>query len=248
MIKKLNLLITLLIFPVILYGQNWENDFEQGNKDYSAGEYAAAIDNYLKIVAAGGESGEVYFNLGNAFYKMGEIGRAILYYEKANKFLTGDEALEQNLKIAQLKIVDKIEPLPQLFLTLWKDAILDMATINLFAWVCLGFFIIALIFLSLNIVYSKRIYFRTGIILFSIFIINLFLLIGKIHKLETENFAIIMDKKVSVVGEPSLSGSEVFILHEGTKVKINRLLDGWYEIAIADGKTGWIKSHSLEII
>jgi hypothetical protein len=80
------------------------------------------------------------------------------------------------------------------------------------------------------------------------FIIIFIITVGQIYEFETSKFGVILEEKVSVVSEPGLSGTEVFILHEGTKIKINRILDDWFEISIPDGKTGWLKASEIGII
>ena len=91
-----------------VYTQNPDYYFDLANRAYADGKYYEAIEMYLNIVKGGKESGEVYFNLGNAYYKVNQFGQSILYYEKARHFLEGDQALEHNLRLAQLNIVDKI--------------------------------------------------------------------------------------------------------------------------------------------
>jgi tetratricopeptide (TPR) repeat protein len=222
--------------------------FALGNKAYADGKYQQAVEFYEQILQKRQASGEVYFNLGNAYYKLNQIGKAILYYEKAEVYLSGDEALEQNLKIARLKIVDKIEPLPVLFLTEWWTTAINAFAFTTIAWLCFGFFGLTLIWLAIYLLVNRRMFIRLTWITAAVFLILLVLFIGKIYQFESSQYGIIFTDKISVVGEPTLTGQELFILHEGTKVKINRSLDGWYEISLADGKTGWIKADGLEII
>jgi tetratricopeptide (TPR) repeat protein len=222
--------------------------FEMANKAYADGKYQQAVELYEQILQKKLASGDVYFNLGNAYYKLNQIGRAILYYEKAEVYLSGDEALEQNLKIARLKIVDKIEPLPVLFLTEWWNAAINTFAFTTLAWLCFGLFSLTLIWLAIYLLANRWIFGRLTWITAAVFLILLIMFIGKIYQFESSQYGIIFADKIAVVGEPTLTGQELFILHEGTKVKINRSLDGWYEISLADGKTGWIKADGLEII
>ena len=108
----------MLSFQVVSASE-WDVYLKEGNKAYSEGKYEDALTYYSKILKNDFEGGELYFNLGNTYYKLDEIGKSIYYYEKALKFIEGDETLEQNLEIARLKIIDKIEPIPKLFI--WKS-------------------------------------------------------------------------------------------------------------------------------
>ena len=248
MSKNIVIFFLTILFPIIGYTQDFNIYFNNANKLYAEGKYKEAAELYNAIIKNGVESGEVYFNLGNIYYKQDEIGKSILYYEKASRFLQGDESLEQNLKIVKLKIIDKIEPIPKLFLEEWWDTAIRIFPIDIYAWVNLALFIFTLVFISMNIIFNRRI-FRNLIWIFSIFFaINFVLFLGKIYESETLQHAIILNDKISVVSEPNLSGLEIFILHEGTKVRINRILDDWFEISLDDGKTGWLKANSLEII
>jgi tetratricopeptide (TPR) repeat protein len=242
------LLLTLALLTTCLVAQTNSDFFNEANRLYADGKYTEALEKYESILKLGYESGELYFNIGNSYYKLREIGKAILYYEKAAKYLAGDEALERNLTIARLQIVDTIEPIPRLWLITWKEELLTLLSANLIAW---STFILFLM-LSLDIAYyilkrskSAR---RAGWIISILWFLVLIVFIAKINELETRQYAIITSPKISVISEPSLSGTEVFVLHEGTKVRINRRVDTYAEITLADGKTGWIKLERLGMI
>ena len=241
------ILIILLSFQM-LAASEWDVYLNEGNKAYSDGKYEDAIIHYSKILENDFESGELYFNLGNAHYKLDEIGKSIYYYEKALKFIEGDEALEQNLKIARLKIIDKIEPIPKLFIWVWIDSVIHLLSVEDWGWISLILFCITAIIFSLYILFIKRLLFRFSWIFLILFSISIVIFIGRIYLFETNEFGIIFETKVAVMSEPNLGASEVFILHEGTKVQVNRELNDWLEISIADGKTGWCRANSIGII
>jgi tetratricopeptide (TPR) repeat protein len=222
--------------------------FDQANEAYSDGDYLQAVERYQEILRNGYESGALYFNLGNSYYKLDRIGESILYYEKAVKLIPGDEALIQNLQMARLRIVDEIEPMPRLFIEVWWEKMIHFLPLGGFAWITLLIFVLFTVFLSSYVIYHKRI-FEYTVWLFSVcFIIILLLFLGRIYNLEKNEFGIIMAKKVSVVSEPSINSTEMFILHEGAKVQLTRSVNGWYEITLADGKTGWLQSDNLQKI
>ncbi len=248
LIIKRGLFLILLIGMSAVCAQIPDFHFHSANRAYADGKYHEAIELYQNIVKEGMESGEVYFNLGNAYYKVNQFGQSILYYEKAKQFLEGDPALEHNLRLAQLNIVDKIDVIPMLFIEEWWLKLTHLFSITTLLWLSLAFFTISMIVIILRIFFNngfiRRIIWPTMSIFIFIFIIT----IGQIYEFETSKFGVILEEKVSVVSEPGLSGTEVFILHEGTKVKINRILDDWFEISIPDGKTGWLRASDFGMI
>ena len=243
---KYILVFTFLIQSV--FASEWDVYLKEGNKAYSEGNYEEAVVHYSKIIDNNIESGELFFNLGNAYYKLDEIGKSIYYYEKSLNFIEGDESLDQNIKIARLKIIDKIEPIPKLFIFEWIDSIMRILSIENWGWLSLILFFFVAVIFSLYLLITKRILFQFSWIFLILFSISIIVFVSRIYLFESYQFGIIFEKKIAVMSEPNLGASEVFILHEGTKIKINRKLNGWLEISIADGKTGWCKSNLIGII
>jgi len=244
------------LLPVIFLFQGWLSVqaqdpqvlFNEANNAYAKADYPAAIDLYQKILKNGMISGEVYFNLGNAYFKSDRIGYAILYYEKAKKYLDGDPSLDQNLKLARMRIVDQIDEIPVLFIEQWWQELIHLFPINTYLWFCLAFFTLFMLLLILRI-FLQRPWLKNLIwITLVLFVATAIFTTSQIYEFETTEFGIILDNKISVVSEPGLGGKEVFILHEGTKVEVNRQLDDWLEITIPDGKTGWVRKSDLDII
>lgn len=242
--------IILLQFLVwgFLYPQSAYDFFSAANKLYADGKYKEALNKYESILKLGYESGETYFNMGNSCYKLGELGKAILYYEKAAKFLAGDEALERNLDIVRLQIVDKIEPMPRLRLSIWMENLLDFFPTNVMAWSTLTIYVVLSI-LGIIYILTRKAFPRRGVWISGVLLmVFLIVFLAQIYEKETKQYAIILQPKIAVVSEPSLGSSEQFVLHEGTKVRIIRTLDDYAEITLADGKTGWLKLDSIGII
>ena len=249
-IKKIFLISFIIVQTVI--AANLHDVFDQGNQYYQQGEYEQAIETYQKILDEGFESGPLYFNLGNAYYKLGQLGPARLNYERASKFLKNDESLQENMQLLNLRLVDQIEPIPQFFLSQVWFRIIDFITIDALIWIVAGLLWLVLI------VFSVRYYFRSRgrgdrlkivfALIFVIFIFFTLISIQKIYNLENEQYGIIMNSSVTSRAEPKIGATEVFILHEGTKVKIERITGEWFEVRLADGKTGWLERTNLEII
>ncbi|MCB0281472.1 MAG: tetratricopeptide repeat protein [Calditrichae bacterium] len=251
MIRIKYLTAIFLLFITYSFAAQAEEDFVKANTFYSAGEFSRAIELYEQILSNGFESGEVYYNLGNAYYKTGNIGRARLNYERALFFLEGDEALNQNIELLKLKLVDQVEEPPRLFLSVWWDYILNIFDINTFSKIVLCLFFIMLIFLALFMHYRRRGRTRLKRVLVVAIVLWLFTLIiwgNKIYLFETEKYGIILTSTVTVFAEPSEDTTELFVIHEGTRVKVERKSSNWLEIKLIDGKTGWVTQKNLEII
>ena len=118
--------------------------FEQANQLYLQAKYPDAVAQYQKIVQSGFESGELYFNLGNAYYKSGNIQKAILNYERARQLLPRDEDVQFNLQLANLQVVDKIDAVPRLFVYRWADSMLALFSLSTMGWIVYSFFILTL--------------------------------------------------------------------------------------------------------
>lgn len=239
----------LMVFGLIVISpaQSYEEEFSRANKAYLDGNYSEALETYQQILASGVVSGEVYFNLGNTYYKLQQYGQAIYYYEVAKKYISGDEALEQNLQLARIHTIDKIEPIPQLFLKTWWLTVLDLFSMEIYAWTTFAVFLFLVIALSIRIALNRPLT-KTSWLLTTLFAVLLIIFVSKAYLFETSEFGIILSAEVSVASEPNESGAEIFILHEGTKTEILRYLGDWIEIRIADGKTGWIRNNQVNII
>lgn len=240
----------VFILTITLSANDRQNNFQQGNNSYQQGDYEQAVLLYKNILEEGYESGELYFNLGSACYKLNKTGLARLYYERASKLLKGDEALEYNLKLLQLRLVDQIESPPEFILSVWWNYFMDLFSLNMLTWLT-----IALLWLVLT-AGAFRLYFRRkGYMLKQVFVAVLivfiffsFILTRKIYLFETEEYGVILEPSVTIFAEPKSAGTEVFVLHEGSKVKVERKNKDWFEIKLEDGKTGWLMQKKVEII
>jgi tetratricopeptide (TPR) repeat protein len=225
---------------------------QQANEAYTRGEFDRAIELYLKAAEENGASAEVYYNTGNSYYRANKIAPAILYYERALLLSPGDKDIRFNLEIARLKTVDRIEPVGEFFLTDWYIAVQNLFGSNQWswiAWICFILFIggLTLFFFSRK-VGLKKLGFYAGLTLFVLSILMNIFAYGQKKKLTDRNTAIIFVPTVNIKSSPDNSGTDLFILHEGTKVEIKGELGNWKEIETADGNVGWIKKEDIEII
>ena len=225
--------------------------FAEANQLYQEGNFGQAIEKYQEILNAGYESGELYYNLANAYYKDGNLGRARLNYERALLWLEGDEAVVQNLELLKLRLVDQIEEPPRLFISVWWDALLDVFNSATLGIIVLIIFWIVMVNAAIFMYFRKRGRIKWKSAFVTSLVIWLFLLtvwLNKIYLFETEKYGVILASTITVHAEPAENTTELFVLHEGTRVKVERSSSGWLEIRLADGKTGWLKSSVLEII
>ncbi|MBP1615557.1 MAG: hypothetical protein H6Q13_3005 [Bacteroidetes bacterium] len=223
-----------------------------GDSAYIKNDYATAIQIYESLLKKG-EAAEIYYNLGNCYYKAGDIAKAILNYERALLLQPGNSDIRANLEIARGKTIDKVEPVPELFLLTWIKAVINSMGIN--SWAILGIIFFILFIVSLYFFFfSKKIFLKkSGFICGSFFLFltilaNIFAFYQK-DTLENRSAAIVMSPSVTVRSTPNESGTSLFILHEGSKTTIkDNSMKEWKEIHLEDGKVGWVKSVDIEII
>jgi tetratricopeptide (TPR) repeat protein len=227
--------------------------FEEGNRRYQEGDYDGALERYLQIVDAGLESGPLYYNIGNAYFKQGELGRAILYYERALELAPRDDDARANLELARSLTADEITPLPGFWLIRaadwWVHAVprTALAVIVTLAYLGGAAALVAYVLAQRARVrvWAVRATVVAGLLL-ATFGINLAVIeFGWGQPTE----AIILADEVPVQSAPTDDQAlEVFAIHEGTKVRIDQQSGDWAEIVLADGKVGWVQTEVLEII
>lgn len=245
--KLLYILILLVSFSSIAQNQNL---FDQGKELYKNGKYQQAINAWMQILDKGDHSAELYFNLGNAQYKLNHIGPSVYYYEKALQLSPNDSDIKNNLAFAENARIDSIEPLPQTVFSKWYKSISGVFTFNGWAILAVAFsiFFVAF-FLFYYFAFSekrKRLLFVssmfTGILLVASLTMA-FLTYGDYSKKQP---AIIFSSEIEVKTGPTMGSSVAFVLHEGTKVQILAQDGNWYRITLADGKDGWIPASDLK--
>jgi tetratricopeptide (TPR) repeat protein len=245
------LLIFFLSCTSLLIANENNNAFDSANVAYAKGNYEKAIKLYT-IINKGFEAPELYFNLGNAYYKTDNIGLAILNYERAKKLSPGDENIIANLKLVSQKTEDKIDAAPQLFLTEWKDDLVNLMNEKQWSILCIVMMIIAVIlwgtYFFSNQRGLKQLGFFGGILIFISAIAIFFIAQYKYKITKNSNDAIITSASVVVTGSPSEKGTKLFVLHEGTKVYITQQNNDWIEVRIANGNVGWMKASQLQKI
>lgn len=246
------LLLWLAATAPALRAQTAEDLFQRGNEAYRLGNFREAISQYEAILNQGLVSAEVYFNLGNAHYRQGAVSRAILAYERARRLSPGDEDIEHNLRLANLRTLDRIEPLPELFLVDWFHAATGVfplsttAMITFIAWVAL-FSSLALLS-ALRIPAMGRIARWTVPLSLVVVLLCGLLLVAQSIKYNDRSEAIVVARVVTAKTSPDPRSVDAFVLHEGLKVRLGDQVGDWVRITLADGKVGWMKSGDCERI
>jgi tetratricopeptide (TPR) repeat protein len=219
---------------------------------YNNGEYTKAINAYESIVAEGKEAAGLYFNLANAYYKNNQVAKAILNYERALQLDPKDEDIVFNLRLANTSIMDKMEAMPEFFLKSWMETIRGIISSNAWAFVSLGMFIavlvLFLVYFMAGSVALKRLGFWLGAVLLIFSIITFNFSRKEKQMAEKTPKAIVITPSVVGKSSPDISGTELFVIHEGLKVTRVDVLGEWCEIRLPDGNKGWVKVSDIELI
>ena len=224
--------------------KNPKERWNDANTAYINANYIDAIKGYESILAQGLENENLYFNLGNAYFKRGMNGKAILNYNKALKLDPSDEDVLYNLSIANTKVQDKIDVMPVFFMKRWAENIRCSVSLFFFALTLLG----AGAYLLMRHVGFQKIGFFGGLISCILFIVSvLFASIARREVIHPKD-AVVMSNAATVKSSPDKNSKDIFVLHEGTKVGVKSMLGEWREIVLSDGNKGWIAHTAIEMI
>ncbi len=231
------------------YGQE---PLTKANEAYAQEDYATAIQLYEQVAQEKGVSSDLHYNLGNAYYKSREYAEAILNYERALLLNPSHEDARFNLEMANAHIVDKIETIDRFFLSVWLDTFRDMLSSNSWAIIGIVAFLLfiagAYLYIFSHMVWVKKLGFFGGIVILLISIAANCFAWGLNRKAQARNEAIVFAATVSAKSTPAESGTDLFVLHEGTKVSVLDRVGNWMEVKLSDGNRGWLPASTIEII
>ena len=242
----------LVLISFTMFGQSIEESMQKAGDNYRNGQFDQAIEIYEHLLNKGYEGTTLYFNLANSYYRIGQLGKAILNYERALQLSPSDEDVKHNLAFANLSTVDRIQPLPTFFLFEWWESILASLTVN--GWTYLVYIFFILLIVLIVIYFFAKTTFQQKLILFSglgmlaIFVMLFSLLIVKINREENVIEGVIIGQSITVKTSPDIKSTDIFVIHEGLKVNLEDKLDNWVKIRLADGKLGWIENNTVEKI
>ena len=246
----------LLALPTAASAQQAENVdslWNTASQAYTDGQWNEAIASYEQINSIGLESAALYCNMGNAYYKDGNISRAILNYERALKVDPSYEDARFNLEFLNELIRDQIDPVPDFILAVWMEKICRIMDSD--AWAITFLVLLALtlamvlMFLLSPSVAGRKVGFSLGIVCLLLAVASISFSVWQKNDYESADGAVVMSSVVPVKSSPSSESSpSLFVLHEGTKVSVLEQVGSWYKIELADGRQGWVSSTDIEII
>ena len=226
------------------------NDIQlKAEKAYAEKNYKQAISFYESILKEGSTSYKLHYNLGNAYFKNNELGKAIYNYELANKLQPNNNDVKTNLKIANEKTIDKIESKENFFIGAIKSGIVTSLSTNGWAWFSIFSLVGSLLFAFMFFISHKLILKRLGFFLsgisFIVFISSMLLGYTALNDQQEVNFAIITNREARIREEPQQNSKSKFSLHEGTRVSVLETNDEWTNIKLENGNEGWIKTTDV---
>jgi len=247
--KILMLFLVSFFHCFVAFGQEKDTTFENANAAYNAGQFEKAVMLYKQILESGQHSAELYFNLGNSYYRLNLVGESIFYFEKAKQLQPTDEDINVNSSFAQNMAIDAVEVLPKSQVTQLKDSIIELFSqegwayfIVLLAWLLVLFWGL---YLWSKIPFIKRTFFVSSLVLALFLIGSLFIAVIKSANTADTTYGILFNEKMEVWAEPNSRAEVLFLLHEGTKVQMLDELQDWQKIRIANGSEGWIKNAKV---
>ena len=245
------LTLTLLVNPV-LSAQTKVDLFLQGNGQYESGDYEGAVRSYTDIVEMGFESPELWYNLGNSYYKLERLGYSVLAYERAKKLSPADESILYNLKAANLLLKDKVTAPRENFIIEFISSIHNSARTDGVIKLLIFLYLASIFIYTLTLFMANGRLKRTlnySLVTFGILFFFTSVFAGlKIESELNSSRAVVMVEEMSVSSAPEEIGEELFLLHEGTTVELLGGSDSWKQIRLIDGKAGWAPAEMLEVI
>ncbi len=244
------LLMLLVLIPSSSFAQKSLKAL--GDEAYGKGNYQQAINDYEQLLKQG-VSAEVYYNLGNAYYRSENITKAIINYERALLLSPGDEDIRFNLQLARSKTIDKITPESEMFFVTWYRSLVNMTSVDGWAYIALVSLLaalcLALVYLFASKVWLRKIGFFAGILMVVLFIVSNIFAYHQRRILDNRTSAIVIAPSVNVKTTPEAAAKDAFLIHEGTKVEItDDSMNDWKCIHLANGKEGWVSTKVLERI
>ena len=225
---------------------------ENADTEYKKGNYQQAIKDYEELLK-GGVSADLYYNLGNAYYRSDNITRAIINYERALMLSPGDEDIRFNLQLARSKTIDKIAPESEMFFVTWYHALVSLTSVDRWAYLAIFCIVLSLVLLLVYLFAEAMLWRKIGffgaLVCFLLFLFANLFAYQQRSQLENRREAVVISSSVNVQKSPTDNAEASFVLHEGTKVSItDPTIKGWSGVRLADGREGWIKNDKLEEI
>ncbi len=248
--KKILISLMMLFIAVIIHADS--TSFDMANKLFAEKKYAESVTMYEEILENEGVAPELYYNLGNAYFRLNELAKSILNYERALRLSPQYADAKHNLEFANMKVIDHVELMDTFFLKKWISALMKLQSSNAWFITAVFFFVFAMVSLLIFIFggtkFFRKASFYIGVVCLIISITSVtFSGIRKVRMLNHQD-GIIISGVVVIKGAPDRSGTDLFQLHEGTKVSVVSALGDWYEIKLGSGSIGWVEIKHVEKI
>lgn len=246
-------IITVIFFQCLMLKASINSDaISQANNAYTQNKFNQAIELYKKVIANGFESSELYYNLGNAYFKTKDYASAILYYEKAQKLDPSNEKIHFNIQVANARIIDKIEELPLPFYKKWFSEFRLWFSIDTWAVISVVslflFFLLISAYLLANIISIRKFTFWASAVFLLFAMLSGINAYSQYRSIKQSSEGIVFEPTVNVKSSPETNSQDIFVIHDGTKVKITDKVGTWIEIKIANGSDGWVPETAVERI
>lgn len=253
--STVSLFFVFLLMTVNLFSQNTidvDSVMQNGNEAYQQENYSEAIQLYQSIINEGNEGSILFYNLGNAYYKSGDLARALLWYERALRLDPNNDDIKHNILFVNNKIIDKIENIPEFVLSKWWNTLSKSMTSR--SWAIVSIILAFLLFLLIVIFSMSRrqwlhtLSFILGVLVFITLIVSIAFAEKEKNRYEKAPEAIVMESVVSAKNTPNQSGGDLFVIHSGLKVRVTDKIGEWYEIMLPNGEKGWVQADDIEVI
>jgi len=250
--KRIFILNILIFFCLASFGQSPKELWTEANNNYSKANYEDALAGFKKIEESGYVSSALYYNMGNTYFKLKQIGKSILYYERALKLDPSDKDALNNLQLAREFTLDRIEEIPDFILNTWIKSINYSFSSDVWGYIALvllaGVALFLLLFKYGPTLRVRKSSFFASMIFLLFFCISIYFSWSQKHVYNLKDTAIIIKPVSTIKSSPDNSGNTLFILHEGTKVSLLDEIGQWKKIELADGRQGWVSSLDIEVI
>lgn len=228
------------------------NAMDKANQAYKIKNYEEASQLYLSVYNQGETSPALCYNLGNCFFKLNDFSKSILWFERAQRLAPNDEDIDFNLNVARLKIVDKSEKLPSIFLVNWWNGFLHLFSATAWGVISLVLFVVFLmvlaVFLFSNSILFRKTSFYGAILFFTLFVVSSIAALSQRNSILNTHELIVMQPSCNVKSSPDENSTLLFVVHEGIKVFQTDEVGEWIEIKLDNGTKGWIKKADAEVI
>ncbi len=249
--KAAAIILTLISIGLYAASPSLQKIIDSANALYARKQYDSALVLYKSVLEKGWQAPELYYNIGNVYFRKGNLPKAILFYERAYRLDPANDKIKHNLLFARQFVQDKFETVPEFFLRRWWRGVALWCSANTWAVISIVLFLIALalgyIFLFARRIPARKLGFYLGIVFLLLSVLTFSLSISNKRYFLDSHQAVIMHT-TSLRSAPSMESTELYILHEGVEVKVLSFNDGWVEVKLPNGTIGWLKKTDIEKI